>query len=167
GSIKLPQYLNLLKTAREQKIEIIPMKGLNIDWPDLSIVNLSRELGHEFTPNDFDGFCERIYSYIQQIKRTHNIFKDKSAILLKKAEEEGGEGDPQDFAGFKEEFNRIIKSEDMKQFFEQFKGPIASYYTNSLNAKIAKEPFFLSQVFSLFPSYFQQKNLLKQYTGGN
>ncbi|MHA1672849.1 MAG: leucine-rich repeat domain-containing protein, partial [Promethearchaeota archaeon] len=38
GSIKLPQYLNLLKTAREQKIEIIPMKGLNIDWPDLSIV---------------------------------------------------------------------------------------------------------------------------------
>ncbi|MHA1520273.1 MAG: leucine-rich repeat domain-containing protein [Promethearchaeota archaeon] len=167
GSIKLPQYVNLLKTAREQKIEIIPLKGLNIDWPDLSIVDLSRELGHEFTPNDFDGFCERIYSYIQQIKRTHNIFKDKSAILLKKAEEEGGEGDPQNFAGFKEEFNRIIKSEDMKQFFEQFKGPIASYYNNSLSAKIAKEPFFLSQVFSLFPSYFQQKNLLKQYTGGN
>jgi hypothetical protein len=128
-------------------------------------VELSRELGHEFTPNDFEGFCSRIYEYIQLLKRTHIIFKDKSAIMLKKSEEKGG--DAGSFAAFKTELTRIINSADMKGFYEQFKTQITMYYNNTRSSKIAQDPLFLSQAFSLFTAYLQQKQYYKQMSGGN
>ena len=164
GSIKSSQCVNLLKTAKTQGIDVIPLKGLDIGWGDLSIIDLSRELGHEFTPDDFNGFCDRVYSYIQQIKRTHNIFKDKSAIFLRKAEQEIG--DPSKFVTFKTELSRIINSEDMRAFYEQFKTQITSYYNNTLDAKINREPLFLSQALYLFPVYMQQKQFSQQQYGG-
>lgn len=166
GSIKIPEYVNILNTAKEQKIQIIPLKGLDIDWPDLSIVGLSRELGHEFTPNDFDGFCTRIYEYIQLLKRTHNIFKDKSAILLKKSDAEAGDI-ATNFATFQTELKRIMNSEDMSQFFTQFKSQIFMYYQNTANLKIGKDAMFLSQIWGLYSAFCQQKQSMKQYMGGN
>ena len=164
GSINSPNMVQILKNAKSQGIEAIPLKGLDVGWADLAVVDLSRELGHEFTSNDFTGFCENIYSYIQQLKRSHNIFKDKTNILTKEAMAEVG--DPTSFGTFKAELNRIIHLSDMKEFFDKNQAALTSICNNLQSAKVGREGLFLTQLSGYFMGFMQQKQAMKQYFGG-
>ncbi|MFX1311413.1 MAG: hypothetical protein ACFFHD_02220, partial [Promethearchaeota archaeon] len=136
-----------------------------VGWGDLAVVDLSRELGHEFTPNDFSVFCENIYSYIQQLKRSHNIFKDKSNIL--KEEVKAEVGDPTSFGTLKAELDRIIHLNDMKEFFEKNQVALTNICNNLQTNKIGGEALFLTQLSGYFLGFMQQKQAVKQYFGGN
>lgn len=164
GSINSPEMIKILKNAKNQGIQVVPLKGLDVSWGDLSSADLSRELGHEFTPADFDGFCENVYSYIQQLKRSHNIFKDKTSILLKEAAAEVG--DPTGFGTFKAELDRIIHLPEMKEFFEKNKESLTGIYNSLQSAKVGGEGLFLSQLSGFFMGFMQQKKVMQQYLGG-
>ncbi len=164
GSINSSNMVQILKNAKSQGIEAVPLKGLDVGWGDLAVVDLSRELGHEFTPDDFEGFCENIYGYIQQLKRSHNIFKDKSTILL--AEEATEVGDPTGFGSFKAELDRIIHIPEMKEFFEQNKMALTSICNSLQTVKVGGEGLFLTQLSGYFMGFIQQKEAMKKYLGG-
>ena len=165
SSINSPNMVQILKNAKSQGIEAVPLKGLDVSWVDLAVVDLSRELGHEFTPSDFAGFCENIYSYIQQLKRSHNIFKDKTNILIKEIMTEVG--DPTSFGTFKAELNRIIHLSDMKEFFDKNQAALTSICNNLQSAKVGGEGLFLTQLSGYFMGFMQQKQAMKQYFGGD
>jgi Leucine-rich repeat (LRR) protein len=164
GSINSPSMVLILKNGKFQGIDAVPLKGLDVGWGDLAAVDLSRELGHEFTPNDFIGFCENVYGYIQQLKRSQNIFKDKSTLLRKG--EATKVGDPTDFGTFKAELDRIIHIPEMKEFFEQNKTALTSIYNSLQTAKVGGEGLFLTQLSGYFMGFMQQKEAMKKYLGG-
>ena len=64
---------NELQLADKFSIPVIPIKGYDVDWPDLAERNLSRELGLEFDKDNFDAFCEDLYNYIKNFKREINL----------------------------------------------------------------------------------------------
>jgi Leucine-rich repeat (LRR) protein len=70
-----------LDLARQHEIQIIPIKGLDVSWEDLDKLRLSRELGHEFLPDDYDEFVEDIIIYIKKLKRNVNLFDTKEAKI--------------------------------------------------------------------------------------
>jgi len=164
GSVNSPEMVKILKDGKNQGIDAVPLKGLDVGWGDLAVVDLSRELGHEFTPDDFDGFCENVYSYVQQLKRSHNIFKDKTTLLLKEAEAEVG--DPAGFGTFKAELDRIIHLPEMKEFFEKNKPGLTTIFNNLQSAKTGGEGLFLTQFSGYFMGFMQQKETMKKYLGG-
>lgn len=59
--------------ARQNKIPIIPIKGIDVNWEDLASIGLSRELGFEFEEKDFNGFCNDVYAYICEFKREQDL----------------------------------------------------------------------------------------------
>ena len=66
---------NELQLADKFSIPVIPIKGYDVDWPDLAEKNLSRELGWEFDKDNFDGFCEDLYKYIENFKHEINLME--------------------------------------------------------------------------------------------
>lgn len=64
-----PDCNNELQLADKFSIPVIPLKGKDVDWPDLAEKNLSRELGIEYDVENFDTFCADIYKYIYNFKR--------------------------------------------------------------------------------------------------
>ncbi|TFF98554.1 MAG: hypothetical protein EU547_01145 [Promethearchaeota archaeon] len=63
-----------LELAKIHDIQIIPIKGENIDWDDLKEINLSREIGKEFNDENIHSFCEDLYDYIKKFKREINLY---------------------------------------------------------------------------------------------
>jgi hypothetical protein len=163
GSIKSPECLGILKTAKDQGISVVPLKGLDIGWGDLAGIGLSRELGHEFTPKDFTGFCGRVYEYIQRFKRTHNIFKDKRAIVLKEREKPG---DPSSFVMFKEVILQLFQSNEMKTYFSMLKDSLASDYERSLKGQNNEVIFFNQMLMYLAAFMGQQRDAQQSSKGG-
>ena len=74
-----PDCANELQLADKFSIPVIPLKGNDIDWPDLAQINLSRELGLEFDKENFDGFCSNLYQYILNFKREIDLM-DKGSL---------------------------------------------------------------------------------------
>ncbi len=70
-----------LELARKHNIQIVPLKGKDVDWGALSTVNLSRELGFEFNEENFEEFCKEMYDYILQFKRDVNLFEPEEAQI--------------------------------------------------------------------------------------
>ena len=68
-----------LELARKHSIQIIPIKGKDVNWGDLREHNLDRLLGHEYNENEFNEFCEKLYEYIKQFKRDVNLFEPEEA----------------------------------------------------------------------------------------
>ena len=64
---------NELQLADKFSIPVIPVKGYDVDWPDLAERNLSRELGMDFDKDNFNAFCEDLYKYIENMKREINL----------------------------------------------------------------------------------------------
>ncbi|KKL51844.1 hypothetical protein LCGC14_2291420, partial [marine sediment metagenome] len=73
-----PDCANELQLADKFSIPVIPIKGNEINWPDLAEINLSRELGLEFDKENFDEFCSNLYEYILNFKREIDLM-DKEA----------------------------------------------------------------------------------------
>ncbi len=72
---------NELQLADKFSIPVIPLKGKDIDWPDLAEINLSRELGLEYDVDNFDAFCEDVYKYIENFKREINLMEKEERRL--------------------------------------------------------------------------------------
>ncbi len=72
-----------LELARQHDIQILPIKGTNVDWGDLAEVGLSRELGLEFNVDDFDKFCEDLYQYIYEFKRNIDLIDKEQGKIDK------------------------------------------------------------------------------------
>ena len=68
-----------LELARKHNIQIIPIKGKDVNWGALREQNLDRSLGHEFNENKFNEFCEEFYEYIKKFKRDVNLFEPEEA----------------------------------------------------------------------------------------
>ncbi|MFX1238536.1 MAG: leucine-rich repeat domain-containing protein [Promethearchaeota archaeon] len=66
---------NELQLANKFSIPVIPLKGMDIDWPDLAEKKLSRQLGLEYDLDNFDEFCANIYKYIENLKREINLME--------------------------------------------------------------------------------------------
>ncbi len=69
---------NELQLADKFSIPVIPLKGKDVDWPDLAEKNLSRELGLEYDTDNFEEFCSDVYKYIENFKREIDLM-DKEA----------------------------------------------------------------------------------------
>ncbi|MFX1294395.1 MAG: leucine-rich repeat domain-containing protein [Promethearchaeota archaeon] len=69
---------NELQLADKFLIPVIPIKGYDVNWPDLAERNLARELGLEFEKDNFDTFCKDLYKYIKNFKREIDLM-DKDA----------------------------------------------------------------------------------------
>jgi len=72
---------NELQLADKFSIPVIPLKGKDVDWPDLAERNLSRELGLEYDTENFDDFCSNVYKYIENIKREINLLEKEELRL--------------------------------------------------------------------------------------
>ncbi len=64
-----PDCANELQLADKFSIPVIPLKGQDINWPDLAEINLSRELGLEYDKENFNEFFEKLYKYILNFKQ--------------------------------------------------------------------------------------------------
>ena len=74
-----------LALALTHDIEIIPIKGIDIEWADLSRIDLTKEgkgyfdlsskKDFEFNVERFDQFGDELYQYILQFKRDINLFE--------------------------------------------------------------------------------------------
>jgi Leucine-rich repeat (LRR) protein len=76
-----PDCANELQLADKFSIPVIPIKGYDVDWPDLAEINLSRELGLQFDKDNFDAFCEDLYKYVENFKREINLMEKEERRL--------------------------------------------------------------------------------------
>ncbi len=146
-SLHSEQCIAVIRNARQKGIDIVPLKGLDIGWAEMSDIGLSRELGHEFKSDDFDGFCQGVYGYIQLFKRSHDVFKSKKNLLLGSMIEDMDQGG---FHSFKNELMRMIHSPHLKDFFEANRSALVSAREQVQNARIGGDGLFFMQVFSLY-----------------
>ncbi|MFX1408388.1 MAG: hypothetical protein ACFFBW_15665 [Promethearchaeota archaeon] len=71
---------NELQLADKFSIPIIPIKGKDVDWPDLAERKLSRELGIEYDIDNFNNFCEDLYKYIYGFKREIDLMGEEERV---------------------------------------------------------------------------------------
>ncbi len=76
-----PDCANELQLADKFSIPVIPLKGKDVNWPDLAEKNLSRELGLEYDINNFETFCENLYKYIENFKKEINLMEKEERRL--------------------------------------------------------------------------------------
>jgi len=70
-----------LDLARKHEIQIIPIKGEDVSWEELGKIDLSRQLGHEYKPEEFDSFKVDIFNYIMKLKKDVNLFDTAEAKI--------------------------------------------------------------------------------------
>jgi hypothetical protein len=153
GTIGTQECLQILENGKELGISIVPLKGLDIDWGGLATIGMSRELGIEFAPDDFEGFCQSVYDYIKLLKTKHNIFKDKSGLVRKKAGEEVAAGT---FEAFKEILTRILHSESIEGFFNMYQAYLKPKYDGIKQTKSAGLKDLIQTLGMLYSGYMQQ-----------
>jgi hypothetical protein len=71
-SLMSKDCLNEINLAKENLIDIIPIKGLDISWEDLNKIGLDRMRGIPFSDeqreDDFDEFCLELHNYSKKFK---------------------------------------------------------------------------------------------------
>jgi len=73
-----PDCANELQLADKFSIPVIPLKGHDINWPDLAEINLSRELGLEYDKENFVEFFKSLYKYIVNFKLEIDLMDKES-----------------------------------------------------------------------------------------
>ena len=73
-----PECLYELEVATKFNLPIIPIKGTDILWKDMKNIVLSRELGLEYEPNNFDDFFNKLLQYIRKIKQKIDLIDPKA-----------------------------------------------------------------------------------------
>ena len=73
-----PDCANELQLADKFSIPVIPLKGHDINWPDLAEINLSRELGLEYDKENFSEFFKDLYKYILNFKQEIDLMDKES-----------------------------------------------------------------------------------------
>ncbi len=72
-----------LDLAKKKNIQIIPIKGMDVEWNDLAKVGLNRELGLEFDADNFDQYCKDLYQYIYEFKRKIDLIDKEQGMIDK------------------------------------------------------------------------------------
>ncbi len=70
-----------LELARKNAIQIIPIKGADVNWEDLANIGLSRDLGFEYNETDLSSFCQDLFNYIVKFKAEVNLFESENARI--------------------------------------------------------------------------------------
>ena len=63
-----PDCKHEIELSQAQNLPIIPIKGEDVSWSDLSAIGLDRQLGFEYDPSKFEEFCNKLYQYIVDFK---------------------------------------------------------------------------------------------------
>ncbi len=63
-----------IEEARKNSVGLIPIKFKDVNWIELRSIGLSRELGIEFSLEDFESKLREIYIMIQKYRREYNVF---------------------------------------------------------------------------------------------
>ncbi len=93
-----------LELARKLNIQVILIKGDDVNWEELDTLNLNREYGFDFRELSFEEFCNRIYEYIKEYKRKIDLF-DGRELHFKRIKSKVSYNDE----GFDEQKNDIIE----------------------------------------------------------
>jgi len=72
-----PDCLNELELAKKFSIPSVPIKGMDVDWPDLVNLGVARELGKDYNLKNFKEFCKDVYEYIYSFKREMDLMSEK------------------------------------------------------------------------------------------
>ena len=80
-----PDCAHEFDLAKKMAIQIIPIKGNDVNWEDLAKIGLDRELGMEFEMDNFDGFSQKLHQYIYDYKRNIDLFEEGIVKTAKKA----------------------------------------------------------------------------------
>ncbi len=64
-----------IKLAKESNKIIIPIKGKDVDWSDLTQYKLDRIKGFNYDSLNFEDFLSKLYKDILKIKRKDNLFE--------------------------------------------------------------------------------------------
>ncbi|MFW9864721.1 MAG: leucine-rich repeat domain-containing protein [Candidatus Thorarchaeota archaeon] len=119
-----------LELARKHNIQILPIKGPDIDWKELKELNLSRELGYEFEQEDFVAFCQKLYDYILKLKREIHLFEPEQAKIDRER------------VNFKTSVNNYIDSEGFKEQFEEVWDQFAELFQDLSSGRINSVEYF-------------------------
>ncbi|MFW9872967.1 MAG: leucine-rich repeat domain-containing protein [Candidatus Thorarchaeota archaeon] len=71
-----------IELAQKLKIKIMPLKDLGIEWGDLRILGIDRELGMDYNLIEFNDFCGKLYKYLYTYKRDENFRRKTSNIAI-------------------------------------------------------------------------------------
>ena len=93
NSIKSEDCLHELALAVNHRIEIVPIKGADLQWAALNKLSLTKDgktlfdlgekKGFEYDGEDFEGFCVQLYEYIRQFKQEINLYDPEKAQIDK------------------------------------------------------------------------------------
>ncbi|MBY8981689.1 MAG: toll/interleukin-1 receptor domain-containing protein, partial [Candidatus Lokiarchaeota archaeon] len=120
--------------AKKHGINIIPVKGGDIEWEELEKLGLKRTLGTEFNFDNFKGVCQNIYDYIKKFKREIDLHDKEKDVVQQRLLE------------LKDIFGIVINSNEFKHNFMKHYDQINnifSYKKKSWKDKIN----FLSELF--------------------
>lgn len=116
--------------AKKHNIQIIPIKGSDVEWKELEERDLSRELGYEFDQGDFGTFCQNLYDYIKKFKREIDLFESEQAKF------------DRDWLNFKTSFINYIDTEDFKENFKKNWNQFAELFQDLSNDRITFDEYF-------------------------
>lgn len=109
-----------LEIALLHQIRVIPIKGKDIAWEDLSNLNLDEKDGFAFEDNDLSELCENLSKYIKHYKQEY-----------KRKEKERRE-----LESFKSKVRDFLSSEDFKEIFKNNLGRFKELFQNLSNKDI-------------------------------
>ncbi|MFX1302146.1 MAG: TIR domain-containing protein [Promethearchaeota archaeon] len=73
-----------LSIARDNRLTIIPILGVGLNWDDLKKLDVHREVGASFDPMEFEDFCNKLYQQFQIYKKSLNQISDDNQSQKKK-----------------------------------------------------------------------------------
>ena len=136
-----PDCKKEINLARQNSIEIIPIKGPDLGWNELEALDLHRDFGLEFSADNFDEFLPQLYELIIKIKHNINLFEKNQATLDKKRYK------IQNF------LLNFLESDDFRKIFEQNLDKFSDLIERMDALAISQNDFayeFSSLLFTLF-----------------
>ena len=75
GSLNSKDCQTELEIARNNNLEIVPIKDPNLGWDELTELGLNRILTFPFSTENFNGLCDMLYNYFRRYKRDVDLFR--------------------------------------------------------------------------------------------
>lgn len=137
-------FIQDISEAIKHDIEIIPIKGMDIEWQDfnqidlkeegLGTFDLSNKKGFELNAKNLKQFCNDLYEYIQQYKRKINLFEPEERKLYTQIQ------------NIKRVVEKLIVSEDFETNLKTNLSQLVSLYSDLKNKKISQFDYLLKYI---------------------
>ena len=66
-----------LELANKYEVDKIPIRGTDITWETLEKKGLNKNLGRDYLIDKFNVFCDDLYNYVKNYKRSFNLFEKR------------------------------------------------------------------------------------------